>query len=180
MSDDIQKNESEEVGDAPKNNESATTEGEENDLQKCERERDEYLSGWQRAKADFINYKKDEMRRFEEIAKYANTALLMDLIPVLDSFDLGIRALEKAGQVEKGVYMIKASLEDTLRRRGLERVVSVKRSLFDPGSAEVVSEVESEEPPGTIIEEIEPAYRLHDKIIRPARVKVSKGKEGSQ
>ena len=142
----------------------------------CEAKRDEYLAGWQRAKADFENYKKDEMKRFEEIARYATGELIMDMIGVLDNFDLGIRSLEKAGQVEKGVYMIRAQMEDVLKKRGLVKIPIAIGSLFDPMIAEAIAEGESESPPGSIIEEIEPGYRLFDKVVRPARVRIAKGK----
>lgn len=143
-------------------------------LAKCEKEKEEYLAGWQRAKADFINYKKDEMKRLEEIAKYGSEDLIRELIVVLDNFDLGLAALEKAGPVERGVYMIKSQIEDILRKRGLEKIIIKIGDKFDPAVAEVIAEVESDKPAGTIVEEIEPGYRLYDKIIRPARVKVSK------
>lgn len=144
-------------------------------LAKCERDRDEYLAGWQRAKADFINYKKSELTRLQEIARYGNEDLIQDLIPALDNFDLGLRALEKAGPVEKGVYMIRTQIEDILKQWGLTRIPVKIGDPFDPSFAEAIAEAESDEPPGTIIEEIEAGYRLHDKILRPVRVKVSKG-----
>lgn len=145
-------------------------------LGECEKKRDEYLAGWQRAKADFINYKREELARLQDMAKYAVAELVGELIGVLDSFDLGIAALEKQGPVEKGVYMIRVQLEDVLKKRGLERIAVKRGDRFDPSIAEVVGETDSELPEGTVVEEIEPGYRLYDKIIRPARVKVSKGK----
>lgn len=149
-------------------------------LAKAEKERDEYLAGWQRAKADFINYKKDELRRLEEVARYGGEELLKELIAVLDSFDLGLRALEKAGSVEKGVYMIRAQIEDILKKRGLEKISVKAGEEFDPSFAEAVAEADSpggRYPPGTILEEIEPGWRLYDKIIRPARVKIAKTRD---
>ena len=145
-----------------------------NGLEKCEKEKAEYLSGWQRAKADFINYKKEEIKRLEEIAKYGNEDLIKDLITVLDNFDLGLRALEKAGPVEKGIYMIRTQIEDILKQRGLEKIPIKIGEAFDPGIAEAIAEAESSHPPGSIIEEIEPGYKLYDKILRPARVKIAK------
>ncbi len=147
------------------------------ELEKLKKERDEYLSGWQRAKADFINYKKDELKRLEEIARYGSDELMRELITVLDNFDLGLRALEKAGPVEKGVYMIRTQIEDVLRRRGLTRINVKPGDNFDPGLAEAIAVVESDKPPGTIVEEIEQGWRLYDKIARPARVKVAKQKQ---
>lgn len=145
-------------------------------LKECEKQRDEYLAGWQRAKADFVNYKKEELQRLQDLARYSNEELIQELIGILDSFDLGLAALEKAGPVEKGIYMIRVQIEDILKKRGLERITVKPGDRFDPSFAEAVTEIESEKPPGTIIEEVEPGYRLYDKIVRPARVKVSKSK----
>lgn len=143
-------------------------------LAAAEKQRDEYLAGWQRAKADFINYKRDEARRFEDIARFANEDLLEELIGVLDSFDLGLAALEKAGPVEKGVYMVRSKLDSVLKQRGLERLPVKAGDKFDPSISEAIVEAESDQPPGTILEVIENGYKLHDKVLRPARVKVSK------
>ncbi len=151
-----------------------------NDLEKklaeAEAKREEYLAGWQRAKADFINYKKEEMKHLEEIARYGSEDLIKDLVSVLDNFDLGLRSLEKNGPVEKGVYLIRSQIEDILRKRGLEKILLKPGDPFDPNNAEALSEVESERPPGTIVEEIEPGYRLHEKVLRAARVIIAKSK----
>jgi len=146
-------------------------------LAAAEKQRDEYLSGWQRAKADFLNYKKDELRRMEEVARYGSEDLIKDLVAVLDNFDLGLRTLEKAGPVEKGIYLIRSQIEDILKKRGLEKVSVKPGDEFDPAVAEAMAEVPSEKPPGTVVEEIEPGYRLYDKVLRPARVILSKGQD---
>jgi len=145
-------------------------------LEECERQRDEYLAGWQRARADFSNYRKDEALRFEEMARFASENLIKDLIPVLDSFDLGIATLEKSGNVDKGIYMIRAKLEDVLKEHGLEKIKIEIGKPLNPEIAEAIIEAESEEEPGIVLEEIEPGYKLNGKVIRPARVKVSKQK----
>lgn len=144
-------------------------------LQKLESEKNEYFSGWQRAKADYLNYKKEEAERLRDVARYTSEGFMRELVSILDSFDLGLRSLEKSGPVEKGVYMIRAQTEDVLKRHGLEKLDVSQGSKFDPALAEDIAEAESEKPPGTVIEVIEPGYRLHDKIIRPARVILSKG-----
>lgn len=143
-------------------------------LEKTEKEKEEYLNGWKRAKADFINYQKDETKRFEEVIKFSNQELFKDLIAVLDSFDLGIAVLEKQGSVERGIYIIRTQLEDVLKQRGLERMITAIGQPFDPSMQEVVATVESKQPSGTIIEEVERGYLLNGKVIRPARVKVAK------
>jgi molecular chaperone GrpE len=143
-------------------------------LAETEKQRDEYLGGWQRTKADFINYKKEEMKHMEDVARYGNENLIKDLISVLDNFDLGLRTMEKAGPVERGIYLIRSQIEDILKKRGLEKVNVKAGDEFDPMIAEAMAEVPSDKPAGTIVEEIEPGYRLHDKILRPARVIIAK------
>src|SRR5580658_10343088 len=112
-----------------------------NELEEIKKQRDEYLSGWQRAKADFINYKKEEMKHLEEVARYGNVDLIKDMISVLDNFDLGLRSLEKAGPVEKGVYLIRSQIEDILKKRGLAKVDVKPGDPFDATMMEAMSEV---------------------------------------
>lgn len=145
-------------------------------LSKCQKERDEYLDGWKRAKADLINYKKDEAKRFQAVAKFANESLIRELVNVLDSFDLALVSLgaEADQKKEKGLYLIRQQLEDILKQGGLERVVVSVGQLFDPALQEAIAQVESDKPSGTIIEEVERGYFLNGKLIRPARVKIAK------
>ena len=173
MPDEIKNTNSESVP-APAGDDSASLAASE--LEKARKERNEYLAGWQRAKADFINYKKDEVRRFEEVAKYGNEELILELITIMDNFDLGLRALEKSGPVEKGVYMIRSQIEDILKKGGLEKIAVKVGEQFNPATSEAIIEVGSELPEGAVVEEIEAGYRLYDKILRPARVKISKSK----
>jgi len=139
------------------------------DLQaKCE----EYLNGWKRAKADFINYQKDEARRFEELVKFGNEALVKDLISILDSFNLA----ENAPGDDKGFRIIRTQLEDLLYKRGLERIPIQKGDIFDPARHEALIAIDNPEdapqPPNTIVEELEKGYTLYGKVIRPTRVKI--------
>jgi len=138
-------------------------------------QRDEYLAGWQRAKADFINHKKEEMRKLEDIARYGSEDLIKDLISVMDNFDLALRTLEKAGPVEKGIYLIRTQIEDILKKRELTKIDIKEGDEFDPALAEALAEISSDKPIGTVVEVIEHGYRLHEKVLRPARVIVSKG-----
>lgn len=145
------------------------------ELEKISKEKDEYLDGWRRAKADLINYKKDELKRLEEVAKFSNEEIIKDLISVLDSFELAIITLEKSDtKLEKGVYMIKSQLEDVLRRRGLLKIKVNKNDNFDPNFHEAVGSAEGDGSSGTIAEEVETGYMLHDKVLRPTRVRLFK------
>jgi len=142
----------------------------------CEKQRDEYLDGWKRAKADLINYKKDESKRFESIIKFANEAIVKDLINVLDSFDLAIASFdsESDSKTQKGMYLIRRQLEDIMKLSGLESVIVSVGQPFDPGLQEAVGKIESDKPSGTVAEEVERGYMLHGKLIRAARVKIAK------
>jgi len=111
----------------------------------------------------------------EEVAQYGSLSLIKDLISVLDNFDLGLRTLEKAGPVEKGIYLIRTQIEDILKKRGLEKVSVKPGDEFDPAIAEALSEVPSDKPVGAVVEEIEPGYKIGDKVLRAARVIISKG-----
>ncbi len=144
------------------------------EIQKLILEKDEYLDGWKRAKAEFINYKKDELKRLNEIAKFANEDLIKNLIPVLDSFDLGLSVLEKEGLASKGLYMIRSQFGDVLKKFGLERIIVLIGQPFDAHLQEAIAEVESNLPVESVVEEIERGYLLYGKVIRPARVKISK------
>ena len=98
-----------------------------------------------------------------------------ELISVVGNFDLAIKNQEKQGQIDLGVKMIQAQLLDLLKRRGLERFSAEIGKPLDPATSEAISQLDSDLPEGYVVEEAEPGYRLHDKILRASRVKVSKG-----
>ncbi|OGY57742.1 MAG: nucleotide exchange factor GrpE, partial [Candidatus Colwellbacteria bacterium RIFCSPHIGHO2_02_FULL_45_17] len=72
------------------------------ELKRAKTERDEYLDGWKRAKADLINYKRDELRRLEQVVQFANEDMISDIITVIDSFELAIASMEKDNPAVKG------------------------------------------------------------------------------
>lgn len=146
------------------------------ELSQVKKERDEYLNGWKRAKADLINFQKDEAQRAEELIRYSKSGLIKELITVLDSFDIALAAMEKAGKSEKGVAMIESQLRDVLRRAGVSKIEVMIGGPFDANFHEAIAEAESEQPAGSIIEVAEQGYELNGKVIRPARVVLSKDK----
>jgi molecular chaperone GrpE len=143
-------------------------------IEEIEKKRDEYFSGWQREKADFLNYKKEEFERLKGTLCIAKESLFEELIPVLDSFRLAEKAIpeeEKNDNRIKGLILIKKQLEDALKGLGLTEIDSVGKK-FDPALHEAVEETEGE--PGVIVEEVEKGYSFNGKTIRPAKVKVGK------
>ncbi|MBI2637362.1 MAG: nucleotide exchange factor GrpE [Candidatus Sungbacteria bacterium] len=144
------------------------------ELKKCSEEKKEYLDGWQRSKADHINYKKDEGKRLEDIARFVTTGLIQDLLPALDSFDLAL-GHGMNSDVEKGVLLIRSQLLDILKKRGLE-VLHSEDKKFDPAFHEAIGETEIDGEEGMVVEEIQKGYVFRGNVVRPARVKISKKK----
>ena len=140
---------------------------------RCETERKEYLEGWQRAKADFINFKKDEGKRFEDMARFVTASIVEEFLPVLDSFDLALQhGVPK--EVEKGIMLIRSQFEDVLRKRGIGEIAVGAGDPFDPAKHESVGELKSEHPPGTIADVVQKGYVFRERVMRPVRVRLAK------
>jgi len=158
-------------------------------LEECQKLKDEYLAGWQRERADFLNYKKEELERIGELIKYAGVGIILNILPILDNFEIIDKKLPENlkndenpevqpsvdyGASIKGFLQIKRQLENFLRSQGVEEIKSLGEK-FDPNFMEVIEEVETKEKePGTVIEEIQKGYKLHGKVLRPAKIKVAK------
>lgn len=142
-----------------------------NELEELKKKCDEYLNGWKRAKADFVNYQKEERKRLADFAKFANEAIITNLIIVLDSFNLAINA---APDPDKGLVIIKTQLEDILKKHGLEAITAKAGDQFSPELHEAIAEAEnkSSEKSNTIVEIIETGYTLNGKVMRPSKVKI--------
>jgi molecular chaperone GrpE len=146
-------------------------------LEKCEKEKKEYLEGWKRERADFLNYKKDEMERIEGLIKYANEELILKFLPILDNLEIAEKNISenlKENEEVKGLLQIKAQILDFLKSQGLSEIKALGE-LFDPHFHEAIDEIEDKEKDsGIIIEEVRKGYLLNNKVLRPARVKVVK------
>ena len=143
------------------------------ELTECRKLQKEYLEGWQRAKADYINYKKDESKRFSEISQAGIWHVIKECIMVLDSFNLAMKH-DMPETVRQGMLMIQSQLEDIFKRHGFEEMKTLGKK-FDPQFHESVEEIESDKELGIIIEEVQRGYLLNGAVIRPARVKIAKG-----
>lgn len=144
-------------------------------LEECQKLKDEYLSGWQRAKADFINYKKEEIERVGHILQYTTEELVLRFLPIMDNFEITERALPEDLKKDKhieGLLLIKNQISDFLRNQGVEGFNTVGEK-FDPNFHEVIEEVENKEKEsGIVLEEIQKGYKINDKLLRPAKVKI--------
>jgi molecular chaperone GrpE len=129
-----------------------------------------------RKQADFENSRKRMIRERDEAARYANAALLTDVIATIDDFERAIRSAEESRDFAsflQGVSMIEKQLLETLESRwGLKRFSSTGES-FDPNRHEAVLRVEGPaDSRPTVVEDFQKGYYLHERVLRPARVKV--------
>jgi molecular chaperone GrpE len=133
--------------------------------------RDRYL----RTLADFENYRKRADREKADYFKYALAGTIKDLLPVLDNFDRALEHAEEGDDFHKGVLLIYKQLFDVLRKHGL-RPVDDNGVRFDPNIHEaVVTEENPSLPAHTVIAILQKGYYLHDRLLRPALVKVAVG-----
>jgi molecular chaperone GrpE len=133
--------------------------------------RDRYL----RSLADFENFRKRSEREKNDFQRYALAGMVRDLLPVLDNFDRGLEHAEEGDEFHKGMALIYKQLFDVLQRHGL-KPISESGVRFDPNIHEGVVRVEDPSVPShTVVEVMQKGYFLHDRLIRPAMVKVAVG-----
>ncbi|MFA5087220.1 MAG: nucleotide exchange factor GrpE [Candidatus Paceibacterota bacterium] len=147
-------------------------------LDKTEKEKQDYFNGWQREKADFINYKNKEFERLGNIIENIKQDFILEILPIVDNLNRAENAIapdKKQDQNIKGLLMIKNQLEQVLNDEGLEKLERLNKR-FDPSLDEVVEVVDAQKDkePELVVEEVEKGYRFRNKIIRPAKVKISK------
>ncbi len=129
--------------------------------------------------AEYDNLKKRAERRAEESSKYAVEGVIRDIIPVVDSVERAIGSTSESKDFDalsEGVQLIHKQLLDAFQRRSVGPIEAIGEN-FDPNLHEAIMHVESEEvPENVVIEEYQRGYTLHDRVIRPSMVSVSKGK----
>lgn len=130
-----------------------------------------------RARADFENTRKRLVREKEEAIRYANGSLIERLLPVFDSFELGLAEARKhkgAGSIVNGFELVYKQMADFLKDQGVEPIDAVGQP-FDPNLHQALGQQESEEPEGRVCVQVRKGYKLRERLLRPAMVFVSKG-----
>lgn len=146
-------------------------------IKELEKKIKELESGWKRTQADFDNYQKRSEEQKLNIIAAANTDLMLKITPVLDNFR---RAFEHAKDdkdpIFLGVKQIEKQLEDILIAEGLEKIKAEIGMKFDPNLHEAISfEENNKVKTDHIIAEIESGWQFNGKVLKPAKVRVSKG-----
>jgi molecular chaperone GrpE len=141
-----------------------------------------YLGNWQRAEADFQNYKKRVEQERDENRRFASAALIMNILPIMDDLERALMSVDAhlAGLTWlDGIRLIYRKLQLILENAGVS-AIEVEGQQFDPRYHEAVMHADG--PEGKVLAEVQRGYKLHDRVLRPAMVVVGKGKaeeEGS-
>jgi molecular chaperone GrpE len=144
------------------------------ELQKLRAERDTLLDRLARAQAEFENARRRSTKEQQDFRDYAAADAIRPLLPVLDSFERALQARSAAGDFRSGVELIYKQLQDALAKLGV-RAVPAKGEPFDPHFHEAIEMVEtSDAPDHEVVEELQRGYKLKDRLLRPAMVKVAK------
>ena len=156
--------------------------------EELEKKNKEYLEGWKRERADFLNYKKDEMERIDALIKYAKEGQILKMLPILDNFALAEKNIPeelKKDEHVKGILQISKQIKEFLKAQGVDEIKTApfgvpqgkvaERVMFDPNFMESVGEVEIKDAkPGEVVEEVQKGYTIGGRVLRVAKVKIVK------
>lgn len=152
----------------------------EEELERVKTELKDYRERYLRALADLDNFKKRMIKEKQEYIEFANENLIKSLLSVLDNFERAIDSAKITNEFQpfyKGIELIYQELKKILEKEGLKEFSSLGEE-FNPQKHEAVVALESDDhPPNIIVDELQKGYILKDRIIRPAKVAVSKNKE---
>jgi molecular chaperone GrpE len=147
----------------------------ESEIDRLAREKAELLDRLARLQAEFDNARKRASREQQDFREYAVANAITPLLPTLDSLDRALHFEDaSAADLHAGVELISKQLLDALGKLGLQ-VVHAKGELFDPHQHQAIEMVETDEvPDGHVVDELQPGYKLKDRLLRPAMVRVAK------
>ncbi len=138
---------------------------EENNIESIKKQAEEYLNGWKRAKADYLNLKKEMEAQNKEIREWLSKIFLLPLLEIMDSFD-------RAGTLDAGIEGVKKQFDDFLKNNRVE-AMKVIGEKFDPLKHEAMESIDGGES-GIVAEEMQKGYLIGEEVLRPAKVKVYK------
>lgn len=154
----------------------ATEIAEVNEVEELKKKLQDEENRYLRLRADFDNFKRRTQTERESAAKYRSQSLLTDLLPVLDNFEraLQVEATTEDGQsIKKGIEMVYRSLVEATAKEGLEVIETVDHP-FDPNVHQaVMQEQDDSKEAGIVLQELQRGYKLKDRVLRPAMVKVN-------
>jgi molecular chaperone GrpE len=153
------------------------------DLKQAQKEKQEYLTSWQRERADFMNYKKDEATKMSRMNALSRERFAEELLPVLDSYDMAFQNKEAWEKVDKnwrmGVEYIHQQLLKVLSENGVEEIRMEEGDQFDPNLHESVETVATDDKrkEHTVAKILQKGYKTSAGVLRPGRVNVFEYKQ---
>ncbi len=146
-------------------------------LKAAEESAKKYLDMYVRAQAEMENLKKRLRKEKEDFLKFANESLIKELLPVVDNLENALRHAQDENSVEalrEGIELTLKGMKDALSKAGVEEIKALGER-FDPNYHHAVSQEETDKvDPGTVVQELQKGYLLHQRLLRPAMVVVSK------
>jgi molecular chaperone GrpE len=143
------------------------------ELEKLKAERDALLDRLARQQAEFDNARKRAARDQRDFQEYALADAVRSLLPALDSLERALEAADQRGELRAGLELTQRQFHEVLAKLGVKPVASVGR-LFDPHVHQAVEMVDTDEAPDhTVLEELQRGYKLKERLLRPAMVRVA-------
>jgi len=143
-------------------------------LDELKAERDLLIDRLARQQAEFENARKRSAREQREFRDYAAAEAVKLLLPVLDNLDLAVRAETGEPELRAGVELIRKQMMDALAKLGVQPI-RARGQQFDPRQHEAVEVIDSDQVPDHhVLEELQPGYKMKDRLLRPAMVRVAR------
>ncbi|PIR79754.1 MAG: nucleotide exchange factor GrpE [Candidatus Levybacteria bacterium CG10_big_fil_rev_8_21_14_0_10_35_13] len=143
-----------------------------NDHEKLNQQYAEIKDTLQRVYAEFQNYKKRTEEDKTRFIKMSTEELIKKILPIMDNFELALEHNKQENDFSKGIEMIYAQLKEVLQDEGIEEINA--RGQFNPELHEALLTEESNKAQGTILEQLQKGYKIGGRVIRHAKVKISK------
>lgn len=151
----------------------------EDDLAAAKQEAGDYYDRLLRLSAEFENYKKRASRELSDFRKFANETIIKDLLGVIDNLERALTSAVdqegNAGPIAEGIELTLKEILKILEKNGVT-VIAAEGETFDPTYHQAVMQQEApDQPPNTVVQELQKGYLLHNRLLRPSMVAVSKG-----
>ena len=144
-----------------------------NQLEVFKQQAEDYLKGWQTERANFLNYQRDENDRLSRALALGERNLLLEIISILDNFDLILKNLDITNDYSKGIQLIYEQFVSFLNRHQCFAFESLNQ-IFDPNLHEAVEMVKDVTKDNNIVvDEVQKGYKLNNIVIRPSKAKVN-------
>lgn len=148
------------------------------ELEQLKKQNEEYLDGWKRAKADYINFKNDQEKRSKELAQFASYALIVQLVPLASHFKKAFAYADdelKSSEWVKGIEQIYRQFKEVLKSMGVEEMEDPIGKPFDPSQHLAIGQEQKDEYGDDIVsQEAQAGYLFNGKVVAPAKVIVNK------